>query len=318
MLAAALLSGAAAGTADEASGIAPSPAFTPDQLVQLPTSSWPTNGGNLYNQRYSPLTQLNRSTVKDVKAVWRASLSGSGLDPKTSGQAQILEWQGVLYVVTGMDDVFAIERRHRQGAVDLPGQPGSGQGQRVLRLGCARSGHGRRPASMSASSTTRWWRWTSDTGKVLWRMQSQTLADGGYSITMAPLYYDGMVIIGHSGGERGIRGVIKAFDAATGKLRWQWHTIPGTRRTGQRNLAEEQRCLEVRRRRGMEHPGRGPGTGPDLFPGGNPAPDLNGHARDGDNLFTASIVALDAKTGKYRWHYQAVHHDIWDYGVRTR
>ena len=80
--------------------LAASPASTP--------TGWLTNGGNLFNQRYSPLKQLDRSNVKDLKPVWRASLGGSGLDRKTSGQAQMLEQDGVLYVVTGMDDVFAI------------------------------------------------------------------------------------------------------------------------------------------------------------------------------------------------------------------
>ncbi len=89
-------------------GITPAPAFTPAELVQLPTTSWPTNGGNVYNQRYSPLQQIDRSNVKELKAVWRASLRGSGLDRKNSGQGQMLEHEGVLYVITGMNDVFAI------------------------------------------------------------------------------------------------------------------------------------------------------------------------------------------------------------------
>src|SRR3954470_16958539 len=90
------LGAAAAALAAENSGIAlvaptiaSSPAFTPAQLTALPTTSWPTNGGNLFNQRYSPLKQLNRDNVKELKAVWRASLKGSGLDPKNSGQAQM-------------------------------------------------------------------------------------------------------------------------------------------------------------------------------------------------------------------------------------
>lgn len=89
--------------------IKPTPAFTPAQLTALPTTNWVTNGGNVFNQRYSPLRQLDRTNVKELKAVWRASLGGSGLGAQTSGQAQMLAYEGVLYVVIGEDDVFAID-----------------------------------------------------------------------------------------------------------------------------------------------------------------------------------------------------------------
>ena len=293
--------------------ITPSPAFTPAELVQLPTTSWPTNGGNLYNQRYSPLTQLDRNTVKDLKAVWRASLSGSGLDPKASGQAQMLEWQGVLYVVTGMDDVFAISVDTGkvlwtyQANLD-PAQVNvcCGWDARGLGMGDGRIYVGQLDNQVVALDQT--------TGKVAWRTQSQTSADGGYSITMAPLYYDGMVIIGHSGGERGIRGVIKAFDAATGKLRWLWHTVPAPGEPGSETWPKNSDVWKYGGGAVWSTPAVDPELGLIYFPVANPAPDLNGHVRAGNNLFTSSIVALDVKTGKYRWHYQAIHHDIWDYG----
>ena len=73
-----------------------------------PQTSWSTNGANLFNQRHSSLTQINRDNVKTVKAVWRASLRGSGLDRRNSGQAQAVVSDGVLYTITGNDDVFAI------------------------------------------------------------------------------------------------------------------------------------------------------------------------------------------------------------------
>src|SRR5688572_10934164 len=85
------------------------PAFTPAQLKALPTTGWLTNGGNVFNQRYSPLKQLDRTNVKELKAVWRASLGGSGLGSQTSGQGQMLAYEGVLYIVTGENDVFAID-----------------------------------------------------------------------------------------------------------------------------------------------------------------------------------------------------------------
>jgi len=82
--------------------------FTGEQLAQWPTDSWPTNGGNLFNQRYSPLTEINRDNVSQLQGVWRTRLGGSGVEQKYSGEAQPIVHDGVAYIVTGADDVFAI------------------------------------------------------------------------------------------------------------------------------------------------------------------------------------------------------------------
>ena len=86
-----------------------SPAFTADELIAPPSLNWVTNGGNLANQRYSPLNQINRDNVAELKAEWRVHMNGSGSAPNHSGQAQPLYYNGVLYVVTGENDVFAID-----------------------------------------------------------------------------------------------------------------------------------------------------------------------------------------------------------------
>src|SRR5690606_9823128 len=83
------------------------PAFAGDALVAPPTTSWPTNGGNWLNQRYSPLTEIDRGNVTRLAGVWRTRL-GSGLGPQYSGEAQPIVFDGVIYVVTGANDVFAI------------------------------------------------------------------------------------------------------------------------------------------------------------------------------------------------------------------
>ncbi|MEJ0100029.1 MAG: PQQ-binding-like beta-propeller repeat protein [Pseudomonadota bacterium] len=281
--------------------------------MQLPTTSWPTNGGNLYNQRYSPLKRLDRDNVKELKAVWRASLRGSGLDTKNSGQAQLLEYEGVLYIVTGMDDVFAISVDTGQVLWEYQAKLDPekvrvccGWAARGLGMGDGRIYVGQLDSKVVALDQK--------TGKVVWATQSQTLADGPYSITMAPLYYDGMVIIGHSGGDMGIRGVLKAFDAKTGKQLWHWYTIPGPGEPGHETWPSNNDSWKYGGGAIWSTPAVDPELGLIYFPVANPGPDLNGNVREGDNLFTSSIVALEAKTGKYRWHFQAIHHDIWDYG----
>ena len=92
----------------QVSEINPAPAFSGEQLVALPTTDWITNGGNVYNQRYSPLDEIDRGNVANLRGVWRARLGGSGVAAKYSGEAQPLVYDGVIYIITGADDVFAI------------------------------------------------------------------------------------------------------------------------------------------------------------------------------------------------------------------
>ena len=88
---------------------AQSPAFSARELTELPTGGWITNGGNVYNQRYSPLVDINTGNVANLKAEWQSHLNGSGVGPPFSGEAQPIVHNGVIFVITGADDVFAID-----------------------------------------------------------------------------------------------------------------------------------------------------------------------------------------------------------------
>ena len=297
-----------------AGSIALAPAFTASQLVPPPRADWPTNGGNVLNQRYSALDEINRNTVPGLKAVWRASLRGSGLDRKTSGQGQALEYGGTLYVVTGADDVFAIsvatgEVRWEYRANLDPSKvvPCCGWVSRGVALGEGKVFVGQLDNQLLALDQR--------TGKVLWSVQSETLEHGGFTITAAPLYYDGLVIIGHAGGELATRGRIKAFDAKTGKPRWVFYTIPGPGEPGHETWPADTDAWKSGGASIWQTPALDPELGLLYVSTDNPAPDLNGAVRAGDNLFSSSVLALDAQTGKYRWHYQEIHHDLWDYGA---
>ena len=105
----------AAGAAAQRAPAAP-PKFTAQALTAPPTDGWITNGGNVYNQRYSPLAQINRDNVATLKPAWRTHLNGSGTDSKYSGQAQPIVYDGVIYIATGANDVFALD-------VDTGGDP---------------------------------------------------------------------------------------------------------------------------------------------------------------------------------------------------
>ena len=299
-----------------AAGIERAPAFTPAALARLPRSDWPTNGGNLANQRYSPLDEINRDNVAELKAVWRASLRGSGLDRRQSGQAQTIVFGGTLYTITGNDDVFAISVatgavlwEYRANLDPAKVVPCCGWVSRGVGIGDGRVFVGQMDNRLVALDQR--------TGAVQWSVQSEELKPGagGFTITAAPLYYDGLVIVGFAGGELAIRGRLKAYDARTGRLRWIFYTIPAPGEPGHDTWPADNDAWKYGGASIWQTPAVDPELGLIFFSTDNPAPDLNGGGRAGDNLYTSSILALDVRSGQYRWHYQETHHDIWDYGA---
>jgi glucose dehydrogenase len=107
-MAAGILAAAAVGALAQPS-VSPAPRFASDDLVAPPAEGWPTNGGDWYNRRYSPLSQINRDNVAGLKGVWLSHLDGSGVGPQYSGEAQPIVHDGTLYISTGADDIFAID-----------------------------------------------------------------------------------------------------------------------------------------------------------------------------------------------------------------
>ena len=150
------------------------------------------------------------------------------------------------------------------------------------------------------------------TGRLAWSIQAERWQDN-FSITAAPLYVDGMVIIGFAGGDRGTRGRIKAYDATDGRLIWTFYTIPGPGEPGHETWPQDNDAWKYGGAAIWQTPAVDPELGLVYFSTGNAAPDYNGAFRAGDNLYAVSILAIELATGKYRWHFQQVHHDIWDY-----
>jgi alcohol dehydrogenase (cytochrome c) len=130
---------------------------------------------------------------------------------------------------------------------------------------------------------------------------------------MAPLYTSGMVLIGIAGAEYEIRGHITAYNAANGQQVWRFMTIPGPGEFGNDTWPQGSDVWKYGGGTVWQTPAFDPDLGLLYFTVGNPSPDLDGSQRAGDNLFTDSVLALDMKTGQRRWHFQEVHHDIWDY-----
>src|SRR5580765_4207282 len=198
--------------------IHPAPKFSTSDLAATATDDWITNGGSLWNQRYSSLDEINDSNVQNLRGVWLTHLRKSGLAAKYSAESQPLEYQGVIYVPTGQDDVFAVSadtgtilweyRAHLDQTISVVC---CGWESRGVAVGAGKVFLGQLDGKLVALDQK--------TGRVAWSTVVMPWQQG-YSITGAPLYVDGMVITGVSGGEFGIRGRVTAYDAQTGKQRW--------------------------------------------------------------------------------------------------
>src|SRR5262249_45981745 len=148
-----------------------------------------------------------------------------------------------------------------------------------------------------------------NTGAVVWETVL-TRQKAAYT-SAAPVFYDGRVFIGTAGGDVGARGQVGAYDVKTGKEVWTFFTVPGP---GERFANTwEGESYKYGGAGVWNHVAVDPDLGMIYMGTGNAGPDTYGPLRGGDNLFTSSVLALDLKTGAYKWHFQEVHHDLWDY-----
>jgi alcohol dehydrogenase (cytochrome c) len=291
------------------------PAFSSETLAALPTTGWLTNGGNLANQRYSPLAEITPANVGGLKAVWRTHLDASGSGPRFSGEAQPIVHEGVIFIPTGANDVFALSVatgqilwKYEAGLDEVIDTVCCGWTSRGVALGDGKVFVGQLDGRIVALNQ--------QTGAVVWSVQAEPWQEG-YTITGAPLYYDGMVITGFSGAEYATRGRVKAFAADDGELLWTFYVVPGPGEIGHDTWPADNQAWRFGGGAVWQTPAVDSGLGLMYFSTANANPDLDGSNRAGDNLFTASVVALEVATGDYRWHFQTVHHDIWDYDMPT-
>jgi quinohemoprotein ethanol dehydrogenase len=283
--------------------------------------NWLTHGRTYGEQRFSPLRAIDTSTVKDLGLAWSYDLQMN-----RGAEATPLVVDGVMYVTSAWSIVHAIDaktgRRLWMHDPNVSREVGPKACCDVVNRGVAVYG-GRvfvgvidgRLVALDAK-----------TGAVAWEVvtvdQSQP-----YTITGAPRAANGLVYIGNGGAEYGVRGYVSAYDARTGALRWRFYTVPGNPAKGPDGAASDPIMARAAATwTGEWWTGGGGGTVWDaivydpefdqlLIGVGNGSP-WNQQIRSpggGDNLFLASIVALDAKTGSYKWHYQTTPGETWDY-----
>ena len=279
--------------------------FVPTLVAQrewqaFPSKDFPVIGGDLGNRRYSTLKQIDRTNVAKLGGAWMRHLENGS--PGPTAQATPVVVDGILYIGSGAGNVFAINGATGE-LIWMFQTPFGGQTNRgvVVAEGKVFTGQsGNRLVALDQK-----------TGALVW--ETRVAERGG---TPAPAtYYDGLVYMGTAGGESGGRGQFGAYEAKTGKEVWKFYTLPGPGQFGNETWEGDSW------RYGGGPVWTVPAIDPDLshvyIAVGNAGPDNDGTKRGGDNLFTVSIVALDLKTGVYKWHYQEVHHDLWDYDNPT-
>ena len=293
-------------------------AQTEPDLTKPASKEWLHVGGDWRNSRYSTLTQITPANVKNLKGAWVVHL-GSGLGSKYSLETTPIVKNGVMYVTSGNDDVFALDARtgaliweHKSGLDQNITTVCCGWDNRGVALGENKVFLGQLDGTFVALDA--------ETGKLLWQTEVGKWQDG-YTITTAPTYYKGTVYTGVSGGDRSARGKLTALDAKTGKEKWHFWTAAGPGERGG-DTWPSPNDPDPDKRNAYTHGGaniwQAPAIDPELgliyFSTGQPGPDAVGEGikRPGDNLYSSSIVALHLD-GTYAWHYQMVHHDLWDF-----
>jgi alcohol dehydrogenase (cytochrome c) len=305
-------------------GHAPISPVTQQQLnsADKNATSFLLTNGDYAQTRFHPAKQIDRGNVKKLHVAWIFQT-----DVKESLETSPIVVDGVMYVTTSFSHVYALDAKtgtqlwhynHKMGLVTTYCCGPNNRGVQVL-------GDLVYVATLDSKLVAL----KARTGEVAWQSD---IADPelGYSETMAPTVINDKVLIGTNGGEYGIRGFVKAYDAKTGKLLWTFNTVPensvgvwatkdATGRDLHRDIQAEKDELAktgdpfAKLGGGVwQNPAVDLATNRIYFVVGNPSPDLDGSLRPGDNLYTDSLVSLDLDTGKYICHYQYIPHDVWD------
>jgi len=268
-----------------------------------PAKDFPLVGGNFSNQRYSTLAKITKTNLARLGGAWMVHVEG-GRGGTMQGTPVVVD--GTMFISTGHVSAIdaktgAFKWRYPSDAAGAAGAPSPGRGSANRGVVVAEG------KVFSASSNNTLIALDEKTGEVAWKT---TLAARG--TTNAPAtYYNGLVYIGVGGGEAGVRGQFGAYDAKTGKEVWKFWTVPGPGELGHDTWEGD--SWKYGGAPVWTHPAIDPELGMIYVPIGNAGPDNDGTQRGGDNLFTVSVLALDLKTGAYKWHFQEVHHDLWDY-----
>ena len=276
-----------------------------DRLVNAAKEpqNWLTYSGNMMSQRYSPLDQITPQNVKNLELKW--VFQARSLE---KFEATPLVVDGIMYTVQAPNDVVALDPVTGRVFWTYAYSPSP-----LSRPCCGRVNRGVAVVGDTLFMGTidaHLLAIDAKNGKPLW---NTTVAkpEAGYAITHAPLVIKDKVIVGVAGGEFGIRGFIAAYDVKSGKEVWRFNTIPGPGEPGHETWAGD--SWKTGGASVWMTGSYDPALNLTYWGIGNAGPDYNGDLRLGDNLYSSAVVALDADTGKIKWHYQFSPHDEFDY-----
>ena len=278
---------------------------TPDRIVTAAKEpqNWLTYSGSYDGHRHSRLDQINTANAHSLTAKWVYQTAATGKLETTP-----LVADGVLYATAQDDRALALDARtgrpiwlyQHQLPSDI--RPCCGRVSRGLALLGNKVYLGTLDAHVIALDTK--------TGNVVWDVSAFDYRQG-YSFTVAPLAVKDKIIIGVSGGEYGVRGFIDAYDAETGARRWRFYTVPGPGEPGHDTWEGD--SWKTGGAPAWNTGTYDPATDQVFWPTGNPAPSNRGEGRAGDNLYSNSLLALNASTGKLNWYFQFTRHDEHDW-----
>ncbi|MDT5345656.1 MAG: hypothetical protein QOE52_4840, partial [Mycobacterium sp.] len=264
--------------------------------------AWPTVAGTLDGQRYSPLTQIDVSNVKGLKVAWRFRVKTLGSEdyPVIVGRTA--------YVTTTSGHIYALDAAtgKQQWSYNVGKQKNIGLAAQAAVHGFPNRGVGVGDGRVYAvTPNALLLALDQANGHLLWKA---SIGNPFFlSESAAPIVYKGMVFVGSAGSESGARGFEAAYDGKTGKQVWRHFTVPADNAPGS-YLKGHHGGGDV-----WTNPTIDPQTGLLYIATGNPGSDFDSRVRPGRNLWTDSIVALSAETGKQVWGYQLEHHDVWDF-----
>lgn len=283
---------------------------------------FPMVGGNLGNTRFSELDGIHTENVKKLGGAWHANLEGGAMAGNQQSTPIVVD--GVLYVQTAQQNIFALNAA--TGEIKWKYAAGGN----TFNLRGVAVGEG---LVFSTLSNKRVIALNKETGTLVWQtaVAADAFGTGSGGVPVNPgdvnpgalnasgttptaiIYHDGLIYLGTGGGDGGFRGRFYALKAATGEVAWTFYTTPSPGQLGSDTW--EGNSWATGGAAPWMQGALDPERGLFYFTAGQPWPVTNGSTRGGNNLFSSSLIAVDAKTGQYRWHYQMSHHDLWDYDM---
>jgi alcohol dehydrogenase (cytochrome c) len=280
---------------------------TPERLANPEPGNWLSNHRTWDSQRYSPLDKINKANVKSLKLAYAVAIGGTSVNENL--ESTPLAEDGFLYVTDQWGVLYKIDARSGEAGRIVwrmdPGQEKTADANRGAALwGKFVITNANYPPRVIATDK--------ETGKVVWETN---VSDGQANLefTAAPLAVKDKIVMGASGGDKGVRDFILAVDAATGKLAWRKYVIPAPGEPGSETWKDKNNAWQTGGGAMWVTGSYDPTTNQVLWGTGNPIPWSDPFYRPGDNLFTASLISWDPDTGKMNWYHQYTPGDMWDY-----